>query len=72
MAEWLCSHALLWWPRISWVRILGADVAPLIRHAEAVNHIAQPEALTTRIYNYVPGGFGEKKKEKKKIKSPRG
>ena len=24
---------------------------------------AQPEALTTRIYNYVLGGFGEKKKK---------
>ena len=28
----------------------------------------QPEALTTRIYNYVLGGFGERKKEKKKKK----
>ena len=28
--------------------------------------MAQPEALTTGIYNYVLGGFGEKKKEKKK------
>ena len=25
----------------------------------------QPEALTTRIYNYVLGGFGEEKKKKK-------
>ena len=33
-------------------------------HAEAASHIAQPEALTTRIYNYVPGDFGEKKKKK--------
>ena len=43
-------------------------------HAEAASHIAQPEGPTTRIYNYVLGGFGEeekrkrkKKKEKKKI-----
>ena len=35
-------------------------------HAEVASHIAQPEALTTRIYNYVLGGFGEKKKEKKR------
>ena len=35
-------------------------------HTEAASHIAEPEALTTRIYNYVPGGFGEKKKKKKK------
>ena len=34
-------------------------------HAEAASHTAQPEALTTRIYNYVLGGFGEKKKKKK-------
>ncbi|WP_187114573.1 hypothetical protein, partial [Fusobacterium necrophorum] len=27
-------------------------------------HIAQPEALTTRIYNCVLGGFGEKKGRK--------
>ena len=31
-----------------------------------VFHIAQPEALITRIYNYVPGGFEEKKKKRKK------
>ena len=31
-------------------------------HAEAVSHIAQPEGPTTRIYNCVLGGFGEKKK----------
>ena len=30
---------------------------------------AQPEAPRTRIYNYVLGGFGEKKKEKKKMKT---
>ena len=34
-------------------------------HAEVAFHIAQPEALTTRIYNYVLGGLGEKKKRKK-------
>ena len=28
-------------------------------------HITQPEGPTTRIYNYVLGGFGEKKKKKK-------
>ena len=29
-------------------------------HAEAASHIAQPEALTTRIYNHILQGFGEK------------
>ena len=34
-------------------------------HAEVASNIAQPEALITRIYNYVLRGFGEKKKEEK-------
>ena len=36
-------------------------------HAEVVSHIAQTEALTTRIYNYVLRGFGKKKKKKKRL-----
>ena len=40
-------------------------------HAEAASHIAQPEALTTRVYNYVPGDFKDKEKEKKKIGNSR-
>ena len=36
-------------------------------HAEATSHIAQPEGLTTRIYNYVLGGFGEKKGKKRTL-----
>ena len=36
-------------------------------HGEAASHIAQLEGPTARIYNYVLGGFGEKKKEKKKL-----
>ena len=31
VAEWLSSSVLLRWPRVSLVRILGADMAPLIR-----------------------------------------
>ena len=30
------------------------------------SHIAEPERPTVRIYNYVLGGFGERKKEEKK------
>ena len=37
-------------------------------HAEAASHIAQPEGPTTRIYNCVLGGLGEKKKKKKEKK----
>ena len=38
-----------------------------LSHAEAASHIAQPEALTTRIYNYILGVLWEKTKKKKKI-----
>ena len=31
VAEWLSLRTLLWWPRVSLVRILGADMEPLIR-----------------------------------------
>ena len=52
------------------VPTLAVDMAPLIRPgcAEAASHTAQPEALTTTIYNYVLGGFGEKKKKREKKK----
>ena len=61
MAEWLSSQASLQWPRVSPVGILGMDMAS--SHAEAASHIADPKGPTTRIYNYVLGGFGEKKKK---------
>ena len=35
-------------------------------HAEVASHTAQPEGPATRIYNYVLGGFGEKKTKEKK------
>ena len=41
--------------------MLGTDLALLIKPS----HIAEPEGPTTRIYNYVLGGFGERKKKKK-------
>ena len=61
MAEWLSSCAVLWQPRVWPVRILGADMALLMG-----SHTAQPEALTTRIYDYVLGAFGEKKYKKRR------
>ena len=33
---------------------------------EAASHMPQLEGPTTRIYNYAPGGFEEKEKEKEK------
>ena len=38
----------------------------LISHAEVASHIAQPETLTTRIYNYVLGAVERRRREKKK------
>ena len=35
-------------------------------HAEAASHMPQLEGPTTEIYNYVLGGFGEKKQKEKK------
>ena len=31
VAQWLSVHILLWWPRIHWFWILGADMAPLVK-----------------------------------------
>ena len=39
---------------------------PTSSHAEVTCHVAQPEGPTTRIYNHVLGGFGEKKRKKKR------
>ena len=66
MAQWLSLDAPLRRPNVSPVRILGADRHCSSGHVEAASHIAQPEALTTRIHNYALGGFGEKKKRKQK------
>ena len=41
-------------------------MALLIRVAEAASHMPQLEGPTTKIYNYVLGGFGEKKQKRKK------
>ena len=66
MAEWLGSPALLRRARVLLVPILSGDVAPLISHVEVASHMPQLEGPTTRICNYVLGGFGEKKQGKKR------
>ena len=66
--EWLSSRALLWQPRVSPVRILGTDMASLIRPGWGGVTLS-----TTRgTYNYVLGGFEEKriKKERYLLKIP--
>ena len=35
-------------------------------HAEVASHIAQPEALKSRIYNYIGGLWGEEEEGEKK------
>ena len=64
MPEWLSSSALLRRPRVSLVRIMAGTQHCSSGRPEAVSHIAQPKGPKTRIYNYVLGGFGEKKEEK--------
>ena len=54
--------------RVSPVGILGADLAPLIKPCRHGVPHSRTEGPTTRIYNYVLGGFGEKKKTKKRKK----
>ena len=64
MAEWLSSHVPPRQPRVSPVRILGADMAPLVKPHLGWGRMPQLEGPTTKnIYNYVPGGFGEKKEK---------
>ena len=64
MAQWLNSFTPLGGPGFhqfgsqAWMRHCSSG------HTEAASHIPQPETLTTRIYNYVLGSFGEKKKKK--------
>ena len=67
MAEWLSLCTPLGWPRVSLVWILVADMAPLLGHVEAASHMRQLEGPTIKIYNYLLGGFGEKKQKKKPI-----
>ena len=64
MGEWLSSRSLLQWPRVLLGHRQGSIHQAML--SEAASHITQPEALTARIYNYVLGGFGEKKEKRKK------
>ena len=73
MDEWLSSHPPLWQPRVlqvfgSWVRTWHQSSG----YAEAASHMPQLDALTVKIYNYVLGGFREKKKKKEKKKMSTG
>ena len=64
VAEWLSSTLCFSSPGFhqfgSWAKTWHHSSS----HAEMASHTAQPEGPTTRIYNYVLGGFGEEKKKK--------
>ena len=45
----------------SWARTWYCSLG----HVEAASHMPQLEGPTTKIYNYVLGGFGEKKQKKR-------
>ena len=68
VAEQLSSHTWLQRPGFhrfgSWARTWHRSSG----HAQAASHMPQLEGPTARIYNYVPGSFGEKKKNEKKKK----
>ena len=65
VAEWLSSCALISGPGFcgfgSWAQTWHCSSG----HTEVASHTPQLEGPTTRMHNYVVGGFGEKKKKKK-------
>ena len=67
MAEWLSSRTRFASPGFCWFGSWARTGHHSSSHAEAASQIAQPEALTTRIYSYVLRGFGEKKKKNKRV-----
>ena len=66
MAKWLSLRTPLQRPRFWRFGSRTQTLHHSSGHAEAASHKAQPEALATRIYSYVLGGFREKKKKKEK------
>ena len=64
MPEWLGLHTQLSWPRVHQFRSWAWTWQFSSSHAGVLPHIEELEAPTTRINNYVLGGFGEKKKKK--------
>ena len=65
-AERLRLHTPLRWPRFHRSGCWAQPSTTASGHAETGSHTADPEGPTTGIYNYVLGGFGEKKKKKTK------
>ena len=69
VVKFVCSTLAAQGPGFHWFGSWAPTWHCSSGNAELASHIAQPEGHTTRIYNYVLGGFREKKKrgdEKKK------
>ena len=68
MAEWLSSGAPLPQPRVSPLQILGTNGMwhRSSGHLETACLIAQPEGPTIRIYTYVLGGLGRRRRRKQR------
>ena len=66
MAEWLSSLALLQWPRVSPVRILGVDLALLIRPCwGGISHSTTRRICNENIQLCTGGLWGEEDKRRK-------
>ena len=64
MAEWLSFTLHCGSPGFrSWAQIRHCSSG----HVEVASHMPQLEGLTTKIYNYVPGGIWGEKAEKKRL-----
>ena len=63
VALWLSSRAPLWWLGFASLDPGCGLTHHSSSHAVAASHIEELEGITTRIYNYVLGLWGGKKKE---------
>ena len=66
LAEWLSLAFRCGGPGFRWFRSWVGTWHHSSGHAEAASHVPQLEGPTTKIDNYVLGGFGEKKQKEKK------
>ena len=67
VARWLSLHTLLQWPRVLLVRILGADMAPLINHAEVAPTWHNQKDLQLECTAMYWGDLGRKIRKKKML-----
>ena len=71
VAQWLSSNAPLRRPGFRWFGSWARTWHHSSGHVEVASHVSQLEGPITKIYNYVLGGFGEKKQKEKKKKEKR-